>query len=95
MNSKLTHYKNGQVIHITENAIMTYFYKDGSLKAKGPVNNQIMEGEWFFYRENGQISQIGHFKNGLKHGSWIRYDKEMNIEYDETFVEHKIVKKKL
>ncbi len=94
MNSKSTHYKNGQVIHILENDIMTYYYKDGSLKARGPVLGENMEGEWLFYRENGQIAQIGHFKNGLKHGSWIRYDKDMNIEYDETFFEHKIVKRK-
>ncbi len=94
MNSKTTHYKNGQVVSQINDHRMTYFYKDGSIKAEGPYHDEIMDGEWFFYRENGQISQIGHFKNGLKHGPWIRYDKGMGIEYNESFYEGKIIKKK-
>lgn len=52
-----------------------------------------MEGEWKFYRESGQLWQIGNVKNGQKHGSWIRYDKKDRLEYDETFADGKIVKK--
>lgn len=94
MNTNATHYKNGQIISVVENGIMTYFFKDGTIKARGPYDDQDMDGEWTFYRENGQLWQIGHFKNGLKHGSWIRYDKAMDLEYDEVFYEGKIMKKK-
>lgn len=71
---------------------MTYFFKDGLIKAKGPYE-ETMEGEWVFYREGGKLWQVGNFKNGLKHGSWIRYDRSMKVEYNETFVEGKIIKK--
>jgi len=94
MNSNATHYKNGQVTFIIEKGIMTYFYKNGALKAMGPYHDEIMDGEWLFYRENGQCSQIGHFKNGLKDGSWIRYDQAMNINYNESFDQGKLVKRK-
>jgi antitoxin component YwqK of YwqJK toxin-antitoxin module len=52
-----------------------------------------MEGEWIFYRETGQLWQIGNFKNSKKHGHWIRYDRNNQIEYNETFIDNKIVKK--
>ena len=53
-----------------------------------------MEGEWIFYRETGQLWQIANFENGKKHGRWIRYNKNDEIEYQETFENNKIVKVK-
>ena len=44
-----------------------------------------MEGEWIFYRETGQLWQVGNFINGQKHGPWIRYDKQDVLEYQEDF----------
>lgn len=54
--------------------------------------NKAMEGEWKFYRESGQLWQVGTFNKGEKHGRWIRYDKQENLEYDETFENGKIKK---
>lgn len=90
-----THYINGQKIQEQKGDRLTYFFKDGKVKAEGPFLNGLMEGEWKFYRESGQLWQIGNFKNGQKHGSWIRYDKKDGLEYDETFANGKIVKKAL
>lgn len=52
-----------------------------------------MEGEWKFYRETGQLWQIGNFKDGMKNGSFIRYNKNDQVEYEENFVNNKILKK--
>ena len=41
--------------------------------------NGQMEGKWIFYRETGQLWQLGNFKNHKKNGSWIRYDKNGKI----------------
>ena len=52
-----------------------------------------MEGKWIFYRETGQLWQVGNFKGGQKHGPWVRYDKNDALEYQEIF-EHGVQQKK-
>jgi antitoxin component YwqK of YwqJK toxin-antitoxin module len=47
-----------------------------------------------FYRETGQLWQIGHFRDNQKHGSFIRYDRQNRIEYEEKFDNGKIIRKK-
>ncbi len=84
-------YANSQKVYELNNDFLTYFFKNGKEKAKGPYINGKMEGEWIFFRETGQLWQVAHFKNNLKHGSWIRYDKNNNIEYEETFDHGKAV----
>ncbi|WP_306351171.1 toxin-antitoxin system YwqK family antitoxin [Flavobacterium sp. '19STA2R22 D10 B1'] len=86
-------YANGQVVYEKIGEQLTYFYKNGTLKAVGPFIENLMEGEWKFYRETGQLWQIGNFKTGKKNGSWIRYDRNDTIEYQETFELDKIIKK--
>lgn len=86
-------YTNGQNVYELVGNKLTYFYKNGKVKAVGIFENDKMEGEWKFYRETGQLWQIGNFKNSMKDGSWIRYDKNDKIEYQETFKDNKIVKK--
>ena len=88
-----SHYTNGQKIHEQIGDVLTYFYKNGQLKARGISINGTMQGEWVFWRETGQLWQIGNFKDNLKHGSFIRYDKNDQIEYDESFDNGKIIKK--
>jgi antitoxin component YwqK of YwqJK toxin-antitoxin module len=86
-------YTNGQKIFEQKDDVLSYFYKNGQLKAQGISINGIMQGEWIFYRETGQLWQVGHFKDNQKHGSFIRYDKNDNIEYDEQFENGRVVKK--
>ena len=87
-------YANGQIAYVQEGDNLTYFYKSGKIKARGISIDGIMQEEWRFYRETGQLWQIGNFKDNQKHGSWIRYDKEDQIEYDENFENGKIIKRK-
>lgn len=86
-------YANGQRVYRLENENLTYFFKDGTIKSEGSFINDQMEGEWTFYRATGQLWQIGHFKANTKHGHWLRYDKDNQIEYDEIFENGKIKKK--
>jgi len=92
MNGK-THYKNGQAIFEQDGDILSYYYKNGQLKARGTSIDGVMQGEWIFYRESGQLWQIGNFKDNKKHGSFIRYNREDEVEYNETFNEGKLLKK--
>jgi len=87
-------YANGQKIYELNGNKLTYFFKDGTLKAEGRFENGLMEGEWKFYRGTGQLWQIGNFKNSMKNGTFMRYDKNDQLEYQENFEDNKIVKTK-
>ena len=85
-------YANGQRTYIVSDGVLTYFYKNGRVRAQGPYRNDLMEGEWVFYRETGQLWQVGHFLHSQKDGSWVRYDRQGDVEYDERFVQGKILR---
>ncbi len=89
---KKKEYTNGQKTYEQKGNTLTYYFKDGKVKAEGISIKGVMEGEWKFYRESGQLWQVGNFKNGEKNGNWIRYDKDGNLEYEENFKSGKIVK---
>lgn len=89
-------YSNGQAITSQRGNILTHYFKTGIVKAKGPVvGNEQMDGKWVFYRENGMLWEVGHFKAGQKHGIWMRYDKLGQLEYEAEFSEGKEVNKQL
>lgn len=87
-------YKNGQVISEQKENRLTYYYKNGKVKAEGIFENDMMQGQWLFYRETGQLWQVGSFKDSIKHGHFIRYDRADKLEYDEHFAEGKKTKVK-
>lgn len=86
-------YKNGQKALQVKGSTVTHFYKNGGVRAKGRMTKDMMQGKWIFYRETGQLWQVGHFKDNLKHGAFIRYNRNDQVEYQETFALGKIVKK--
>ena len=87
-------YANGQKTYELIGNKMTYFFKNGKIKAEGILDNNQMQGEWRFYRETGQLWQVGNFINDNKDGTWIRYDKNGRLEYSETFKDNIVMKKK-
>ena len=87
-------YKNGQPISKIENQVKTYYFKTGIIKAQGVCINDSMEGEWRFFRENGQLWQVGNFRENLKHGEWIRYNRQGIVEYQEFFEHGKQIRKR-
>ncbi len=80
-----THYKNGQIIKIQNGDSLTWFFIDGRIKAQGPFINDMMEGEWVFYKKEGFLWQVAHFLHNKKTGLWLRYDANGNIVYREKF----------
>lgn len=86
-------YTNGQKIFEQKGNIRTYFFKTGTVRAKGKFIDGIMEGKWIFHRKTGELWQTGHFLRNEKHGEWIRYDKNGSVEYHAEFVGGKLVKK--
>ena len=88
-----THYANGQKVFDQVGERLTYYFKDGKVKAQGVSNQEVMNGEWRFYRESGELWQVGNFKDGIKHGSWVRYHRNGELEYDGLFDTGKLLKK--
>lgn len=86
-------YKNGQAVYDYDGKILTYYYKNGKIKAAGPFMNNMMEGEWMFYRETGELWQVANFKSNMKHGLWVRYNRNGDEEYRETFENNKQLRK--
>lgn len=93
MKNKGGQYQNGQSISKQNGDTLTYYFKTGQIKAKGKSIDGIMQGRWDFYRESGQLWQIGHFKDNRKHGEFIRYDKSDEIEYRAKFKDGKLTEK--
>jgi antitoxin component YwqK of YwqJK toxin-antitoxin module len=54
-------------------------YKDGSIKAKGPVVNGALEGYWEWFRQDGSKMRSGHFVQDKPVGEWITYDRQGQI----------------
>lgn len=81
------YYKNGQRVYEQDGDRLTYFFKTGIVKAHGRSVDGVMQGQWKFYRESGDLWQVGTFKDGKKDGEWIRYNEAGEVEYRETFLE--------
>jgi len=88
-------YSNGQVEQRMQGGKLTYFFKDGNIKAEGPIKDNLMDGLWHYYRENGIVWQVGSFKHGVKHGPWVRYDRVGAVEYEAQFEDGKEIAKRL
>lgn len=87
-------YVNGQIKQELAGETMTHYFKNGRIKAKGPYINGKMEGRWEFFRETGELWQTGELVSDVKHGEWVRYDRDGNEEYRETFTNGKIDQRK-
>ncbi len=50
------------------------YHKDGSVWAKGKMQNGVMEDYWEWWRKDGTKMRSGYFKKGKQVGEWITYD---------------------
>jgi antitoxin component YwqK of YwqJK toxin-antitoxin module len=62
------------------------FFNTGKRKKdEGAYKNNLRDGKWIFYFENGNTEQIGSYKNGKENGEWIRYFESGKTYVDENF----------
>lgn len=54
-------------------------HKDGSLWAKGHMQDGVMTGYWEWYRKDGIIMRSGTFENGEQVGEWTTYDQAGHV----------------
>lgn len=87
-----THYANGQPVFRQEGYTLTYYFKTGLKKAEGPSIDGVMQGAWRFWRDSGELWQVGHFRDGQKHGTWLRHARDGSVEMRAQFAHGKAVK---
>lgn len=78
-------YSNGQNTKQLDGDTLTYFFKDGRVKAKGKYIEGKMDGKWLFYKKEGYLWQEGNFKMDQKHGAWIRYKSNGSVDNETEF----------
>lgn len=76
------HYANGQKVYELSGDTLTYFYRNGKMKAEGLYVDNLKEGEWKFYKITGQLWKMGNYKNGRKYGPFVKYDWGYKIDYE-------------
>jgi len=86
-------YANGQKVYDLKDTKLTYYFKNGALKAHGEYVKNKRQGIWYFYRKNGDLWKVGHYKDGVKHGKWERSSPEGKIEADHVFDGGQLIKK--
>lgn len=52
----------------------THHHKDGSVRAKGWLRDDELDGYWEWFRKDGTKMRSGHFDRGQRVGEWTTYD---------------------
>ena len=52
------------------------YHKDGSVWAKGLMQDGVPTGYWEWFRKDGTKLRSGSFDEGEQTGEWITYDKK-------------------
>ena len=51
-------------------------HKDGSVRARGMVVGEELDGYWEWFRKDGTLMRSGSFDRGVKAGEWTTYDRD-------------------
>lgn len=87
---KLPQYANGQKVYEMDGNTLMYYYRDGTLKAKGPFHDGKKEGRWHYYRKSGHLWKEGTYHNGKRDGLWEQFSPEGQIEVEVRYTHGKI-----
>lgn len=55
------------------------YHKDGSLWARGPMEDGVPTGYWEWFRKDGTKLRSGHFDCGRQVGAWTTYDQRGEV----------------
>jgi antitoxin component YwqK of YwqJK toxin-antitoxin module len=87
-------YNNGQAVSEQKGDILTYYLKDGTVKARGKYIDGLMQGKWIFNKKEGYLWQIGHFDDqGKQHGLWVVYNQDGSVQKEKHFEHGKQIEK--
>lgn len=85
-------YTNGQIIKEQKGDTLTFYHKDGAIKAQGKCIDGLFEGRWEFFKKEGFLWNVGHFKHNQKHGQWTLYNPDGSVKKGEVYEMGKRIK---
>lgn len=65
-------------------------YENHQLKCVGEKVNNLNQGTWTWYHENGTKMMQGQFDKGKRIGEWVNYDSSGNITLKANYVDNKL-----
>ena len=57
---------------------------DGSVRARGPMVDGVLEGYWEWFRVDGSRMRSGWFERGEQVGEWTTYDRDGSVKSSRT-----------
>lgn len=55
------------------------YHKNGSIRAKGKIEDGTPTGYWEWFRKNGTRMRSGYFEKGDPVGDWTTYDQNGEV----------------
>ncbi len=66
-------FNNGNPRFLSYDDKRIYFYSDNKIREKGPFFKGQKQGEWQFFKHNGRLEWLGHYKNNVKIKKWLHF----------------------
>lgn len=93
---KYVNYKLNKEGKLLRNGEYIEFYPNSNIKTKGKYNNDLRQGNWYYYSEEGNLNKIEmyvidsnyHFAELLNHS--ILFDSNQNIDLQKSTSFHRI-----
>jgi antitoxin component YwqK of YwqJK toxin-antitoxin module len=61
------------------------------LIAEGKFENDVEEGQWYFYFNSGYLKIIGAYKAGKENGLWGNFHENQSLKIEETWQDGKLM----
>lgn len=62
-----------------EQGLRLDFFRNGRLRAEGPVKAGELHGTWRWYRQDGSLLRTGRFARGQRVGAWATHDRSGRV----------------
>jgi antitoxin component YwqK of YwqJK toxin-antitoxin module len=63
--------EEGKFIHGKKEGLWTNYFADGTVKRRQTFNNDILNGPYELFHQNGEIFSKGNYIYGVKEGMWL------------------------
>ena len=51
----------------------------------GDFKNDLPDGKWTWYHDDGSLMEIGNYISGKREGKWLNYDKDGKIILEKLY----------
>ena len=71
---------------LSQHQLVTEYNADSTIRSEGLTDdNNLKQGNWTYYNNDGKVIQMGRFLDGKRTGMWLAYDTDGNIIMETNF----------